>query len=86
MPRISSFYGISIWLYWSDHQPPHFHAQYAGQHAVIAIDGLVLLRGALPPRAMRLISDWVALHRAELRDDWERAQRREPLVPIEPLP
>jgi Domain of unknown function (DUF4160) len=28
MPRISSFYGIIIWMYWNDHNPPHFHATY----------------------------------------------------------
>ncbi len=33
MPRISAFYGIVVWLYWNDHQPPHFHAGYAGQVA-----------------------------------------------------
>ena len=28
MPRISSFYGIIIWMYFDDHNPPHFHATY----------------------------------------------------------
>ena len=27
MPRICSFYGIAIWIYWNDHHPPHFHAE-----------------------------------------------------------
>jgi len=29
-PRISFFYGIAITMYFYDHEPPHFHAQYAG--------------------------------------------------------
>ena len=29
MPRIAFFYGIGIYLYYSDHAPPHFHAIYA---------------------------------------------------------
>jgi Domain of unknown function (DUF4160) len=37
MPRISFFYGIAITMYFYDHEPPHFHAQYAEHHAVIAI-------------------------------------------------
>ena len=28
MPRISEFYGIVVEMYWSDHNPPHFHAKY----------------------------------------------------------
>ena len=31
MPRLSEFYGIVVYMYWSDHQPPHFHAIYAGE-------------------------------------------------------
>ncbi len=28
MPRISFFLGISIYMYYDDHNPPHFHAIY----------------------------------------------------------
>ena len=31
MPRICSFYGIVIVMYFDDHPPPHFHARY-GEH------------------------------------------------------
>lgn len=37
MPRISEFYGIVIEMYWSDHNPPHFHAKYAEHRAEIDI-------------------------------------------------
>lgn len=30
MPEISLFYGIRITMFYSDHNPPHFHAEYAG--------------------------------------------------------
>jgi len=39
----------------------------------------------VPPRALRLVREWAALHADELADNWERAQALEPLVPIEPL-
>ena len=29
MPRLSTFYGIVIAMYYRDHHPPHFHAVYA---------------------------------------------------------
>jgi Domain of unknown function (DUF4160) len=41
MPRISAFYGITIWMYWNEghHARPHFHARYGGQTASIDFDG-----------------------------------------------
>jgi hypothetical protein len=59
MPRISSFYGITIWMYWNEgiHARPHFHARYAGQTASVDFDGTVIV-GALPPRALTLVTEW----------------------------
>ena len=31
MPEICRFYGIVIKMYFADHAPPHFHAEYAEQ-------------------------------------------------------
>ena len=30
MPEISLFYGIRVTMYYDDHNPPHFHAEYNG--------------------------------------------------------
>lgn len=85
VPTISQFYGIVIRMYFDDHPPPHVHAIYAGQMAVVGIETTDILRGSLPDRALRLVREWVELRRVALMDDWERAQRHEPLVPIPPL-
>lgn len=37
MPEISLFFGIRITMFYSDHNPPHFHAEYAGCKALIDI-------------------------------------------------
>ncbi|NCP16258.1 DUF4160 domain-containing protein, partial [bacterium] len=50
MPEISRFFGIIITMYYSDHQPPHFHARYSGQKAQVTIEPVSILRGDLPPR------------------------------------
>jgi hypothetical protein len=86
VPRVSAFYGIVITMYWRDHPPPHFHAGYGGHAAKIAIETLQVIEGFLPPRALRLIGEWAALHQDELRDNWARAEVRDALVPIDPLP
>jgi len=87
VPRISSFYGIAIWMYWNEgvHARPHFHARYAGHAASIDFDG-ELIAGSLPRRALGLVAEWATLHNAELAANWDRARRDEPLQPIEPLP
>ena len=85
MPKLSEFFGISIYIYWKDHGPPHFHARYAGQMARISIDDLRLIRGRMAPRALGLVMEWAALHQPELRDAWRKASRHEPPDPIEPL-
>ena len=85
MPRVSEFYGIVIYMYWSDHPPAHFHAVYGEHEARIEIDDGTVLVGRLPRRAGRLVAEWLDLHREELVADWARAQAQEPLLPIEPL-
>ena len=61
MPRISEFFGISIYIYFEDHPPPHFHARYAEFEALIRIDDFRVLRGSLPPRALGLVVEWAGL-------------------------
>ena len=64
---------------------PHFHATYGDDEASIDIESLTVIAGGLPRRATRLVVDWARVHQSELREDWERARRHEPLQPIEPL-
>lgn len=50
MPRISTFYGVVIYMYWNerDHPVAHFHAYHAGRRASVSVDGNVLA-GSLEP-------------------------------------
>jgi hypothetical protein len=84
MPELSRFFGIIITMYWRDHNPPHFHASYGNYEALITMNGEVY-SGSLPRRALSLVREWLAIHRQELLDNWENAQKREPMKSIEPL-
>jgi hypothetical protein len=84
MPELSRFFGIIITMYWRDHNPPHFHASYGDDEALITMNGEVY-SGSLPRRALSLVREWLAIHRQELLDNWENAQKREPMKSIEPL-
>lgn len=86
MPEICRFYGIVIKMYFADHAPPHFHAEYSEHEARIAIKSLAVLSGKLPPRAMGLVAEWASLHQQELEALWDRASELEPLNRLAPLP
>jgi uncharacterized protein DUF4160 len=85
VPTISRFFGIAIRMYVREHGPPHFHAIYGNEEASIEIERLQVLEGRLSRRAMALVVEWAFQHRDELRDNWWRAERHEPLLAIEPL-
>ncbi len=85
MPELCRFYGIVIRMYFDDHGPPHFHASYGGDEAVIGIDGLTSLHGRLPPRAQGLVIEWASHRQEELRRAWALAKHLELPDRIAPL-
>jgi len=72
MPVISIFFGIIVRMYHREHGPPHFHASYQGHEALIGIADGALLRGSLPPKALRIVREWAARHGADLLANWQR--------------
>ena len=84
MPEICRFLGIVIAMYHREHEPPHFHARYAGHKITVRIaDGAV--DGSFPPRALGHVMEWWSLHRGELLANWTLAQEGRELRAIEPL-
>lgn len=72
-------------MYYSDHAPPHFHAEYGGDEALFTIDTIQVLRGKVPRRVRALVVEWASLHHDELIANWNLARHALPLQPIEPL-
>jgi len=64
MPELSRFFGITIYMFYEDHAPPHFHARYGEFEALIR----AILDGKLPVRALGLVVEWASLHQEELLD------------------
>lgn len=85
MPEISRFWGIVIRMFFDEHAPPHFHAEYGDSAAQIAIQTLQVLAGELPRRAQALVLEWAALHRVELQEDWDLCQKQQQPKKIAPL-
>jgi len=84
MPEISRFYGLIIYMNYKDHSPPHFHVWYGEYKAIVTIQNGII-KGEMPQRAVRMIFDWLEMHRSELMSNWELAQSGEILNKIEPL-
>ena len=85
MPEISLFYGILVTMYYEDRNPPHFHAEYNGNNALIDIVEARVLKGALPSRQLKLILAWCVIHQDELMQNWELSKDGLPLNRINPL-
>jgi hypothetical protein len=85
MPEISRFFGIIIRMFFDEHNPPHIHVEYEGNKAVFDLSGNIT-RGDLRSRtAIRLVREWIDLHVAELREDWELAQAGKEIKKITPM-
>ncbi len=85
MPLVSEFFGIKIYMYWRDHSPPHFHAEYGESHVVIDIENVVVLRGIFPNIQLKVVLAWAKQHKSELISIWESAKNYGTTEKNEPL-
>ncbi len=72
-------------MFYNDHAPPHFHAEYGDEEALFDIQTLEVLEGYLSRRAKMLVVEWALEHRNELMNNWHKARKPEELSKIEPL-
>ncbi len=71
-------------MFYRDHTPPHFHAVYGEFEVTVEIEtGIV--HGVFPKRGLRLVLEWLDLHKEELLDDWRLAEIKRPLKTIPAL-
>ena len=85
MPEISRFFGIVIYMYFNDHNPPHFHVQYEKYRATIGINNLGIIEGSLPPKALSLVIEWASIHQKELLKNWKSIKKIGEFDKIKPL-
>ncbi len=85
MPEISFFFGIRVTMYYDDHNPPHFHAEYNGQKVLVDIMEGRILNGAFPSRQLKFVLAWAEIHQDELMENWDLARKDLPLKKVAPL-
>lgn len=72
-------------MYFDEHPPPHFHAEYGEFEVLIDINTLAVFAGKLPPRALGLVMEWAASHQDELKVNWQKVENLQSLDKIAPL-
>ena len=85
MPEVSRFFGIIIRMYYDEHNPPHFHAEYQGSKAVFDLNGNMTKGDLKSKTARKLVREWVDLHNEEIIHNWELAMNDQQLNKIAPL-
>ena len=72
-------------MFYSEHNPPHFHAYYNEYKAEIEIHTLEILAEKLPKKVYNLIVEWALEHKVELKVDWDLLSDDKEPKKIEPL-
>ncbi len=85
MPFVSMFFGIIIRMFFSEHNPPHFHAEYQGAEGIFNFEGEMLQGNIKSTTALRLIKEWAMLRNAELNENWKNISDKVGINKIEPL-
>ncbi len=74
MPKICEFYGIVIYMYYNDHNPPHFHVQGCDCDAVCNIKTF-MIEGEISKNTSGKVRKWANIHQLELLVIWEKTQK-----------
>lgn len=85
MPEISRFLGIVIYMFFREHNPPHFHVEYNEFKASVNIESLGVVDGKLPPKVLSLVVEWAGMHQAELMGNWDSLHSTGKYHRIDPL-
>ena len=84
MPEICRFFGIIIYLYWKDHNPPHIHFTYGIYECSISVIDRIV-DGKAPAKVISKVNEWIDLHEEEILNLWEQAQLGSVIKKIAPL-
>ncbi|MCL2383060.1 MAG: DUF4160 domain-containing protein [Oscillospiraceae bacterium] len=76
MPAISRFYGITIKMFFRDHNPPHIHIIYGEYIGVMDLNSMEITAGDLPINAQKLVKKWTSKYREELIEMWNTKEMR----------
>ena len=71
MPTVKIIDSIKILIYFQDHVPPHFHAQYNEYEELIEIATLETYAGGIPSRQRKKVVEWAGKNQIYLQSKWD---------------
>lgn len=77
MPRIVTLSGVSVFIYATDHNPPHFHAVHGEYEVLVIIETLEVLAGDLRSSELRAVLAWAKENQALLQTRWAELNSEE---------
>jgi len=72
-------------MYFNEHNPPNFHAEYNEFKASVSIETLGLIEGRLPAKVFSLVIEWATDHQDELMENWDSIKATGQYHRISPL-
>lgn len=78
MPRIAQVGAATLYVYFNDHNPPHFHAIENDDEMIVAINNLSVMKGTV--LSSRAILHWAEENHAILIAAWDAANPENPCV------
>jgi uncharacterized protein (DUF849 family) len=72
MPTLARLANCAITMYAADHLPPHFHVRTKdGREALIIIENLTVLSGAIKHRELNEVITWAQANTRMLISKWQ---------------
>ena len=77
MPTVAIVDGVRIIFFWNDHDPPHFHVEFAEYKGQISLETMDLMAGSLPAGKLAAVRRWAASRKKELLECWDKTRNSE---------
>lgn len=71
MPCVKTIDSVKIYIYFRDHNPPHFHAIYAEDEELIEIKSLKTYAGSIPKMQRKKVLKWASQSKVFLINKWQ---------------
>lgn len=87
MPQICEFSGMKIYLYFDDHDPPHFHVRGQDKTRINILTGEYLAGDPTLPRSKeKKLIEWLEIHKTDMIKAWNTCKNGAIPNKIPPLP
>ncbi len=70
MPLIAIVAGVKIYMYFKNHDPPHFHGRHDDEEEVFDLSGNTV-RGGIDRKKSRQVSKWASDNEDYLKNKWD---------------